>query len=72
MCANELCPNAAHCYRVQAPQSSDWQSVGIYDYTVSIRGVECDGYWPIYRSTASDSTTPNVQLNGAREPATTK
>ena len=59
MCTQALCPNAAHCYRVQA-KANDWQSVATFDYTVSARGVECDSYMPMYRTVATDSTVHNA------------
>ena len=55
MCTQTLCPNAAHCYRAQA-KASDWQSVAMFDYTISARGVECENYMPMYRTVATDST----------------
>lgn len=60
MCTQALCPNAAHCYRVQA-KANDWQSAATFDYTVSARGVECDSYMPMYRTVATDSTVHNDQ-----------
>ena len=60
MCSQTLCPNAAHCYRVQA-KASDRQSVATFDYTVSARGVECEGYMPMYRTVATDSTAHNAK-----------
>jgi len=59
MCTKTLCPNASHCYRVQA-KASDWQSMATFDYTVSARGVECVGYMPMYRTVATDSTGQNA------------
>ena len=66
MCTHALCPNAAHCYRVQA-KASDWQSVATFDYTVSARGVECDSYISMYRTVATDSTLHNARPHGGRE-----
>ena len=63
MCTQTLCPNAGHCYRVQAT-ASDWQSVMTFQYSISPRGVECENYMPMYRMTASDSTTPNAGVSG--------
>jgi hypothetical protein len=60
MCSQTLCPNAGHCYRVQAQPSHHWQSVMIFQYTISARGVECDNYWPTIRTAAIDSTVLNV------------
>ncbi len=48
MCTQTLCPNSGHCYRVQA-KKSDWQSMATFDYTISVRGVECDNYMPTPR-----------------------
>lgn len=62
MCTQTLCPNAGHCYRVQATQSSDWQSMMTFPYTVSVRGVECDNYMPMYRTVVADSTVHNAQV----------
>ena len=47
MCTNALCPNAEHCYRVQAPPSEHWQSMFCWDYNVDKNGVICDGYIPM-------------------------
>jgi hypothetical protein len=44
-CANP-CPNAANCYRHTAP-SSDYQWIQEFDWTISGKGVICDGYWQI-------------------------
>jgi hypothetical protein len=46
-CLNLLCPNAEHCYRVQA-KDSDWQSYSMFTYMISTIGVECENYWPTY------------------------
>lgn len=59
MCTQTLCPNSGHCYRVQA-KASDWQSMATFDYTISVHGVECDNYMPIYRTMATDSTEHNA------------
>jgi len=61
MCTQELCPNARHCYRVQA-KANDWQSMATFNYTVSARGVECDNYMPMYRTVVADSTVHNVRI----------
>ena len=68
MCAQTLCPNAGHCYRVQAPPS-DWQSMQTFDYTIGTNGVQCDNYMPMYRVTASDSTVPNASGKPTTEAA---
>lgn len=60
MCTQTLCPNASHCYRVQA-KASEWQSMVMFDYTISARGVECRYYMPIYRTVATESTGHNVR-----------
>ena len=44
MCTNVLCPNAPHCYRVQAIPD-EYQSVCNFEYTLSTEGVLCDYYW---------------------------
>ena len=62
MCSQTLCPNAKHCYRIQA-KASDWQSVMTYQYSISPRGVACENYMPMYRMMASDSSTHNVERN---------
>ena len=49
MCTQTLCPNAGHCYRIQA-KASDWQSMATFNYTVSAHGVECDNYIPMYQA----------------------
>ncbi len=48
MCTQTLCPNWKHCYRAQAKPRS-WQSMATFDYTISVRGVECDNYMPTPR-----------------------
>lgn len=65
MCTQTLCPNASHCYRVQAKPSEHWQSCATFSYTITTRGVECDNYWPMYRSVATDSTVPNASFTGS-------
>lgn len=60
MCTQTLCPNAGHCYRVQAAPS-DWQSMATFNYTISVRGIECANYMPLYQVMASDRTVPNVK-----------
>lgn len=55
MCTQTLCPNSGHCYRVQA-KKSDWQSMATFDYTISVRGVECDNYMPKTRNLTIDNT----------------
>jgi hypothetical protein len=64
MCTQTLCPNAGHCYRVQA-KAGYWQSVAAFAYTISARGVECDHYIPMYRVLTTDSTAPNAKVSGA-------
>ena len=60
MCTQTLCQNASHCYRVQAV-ASDWQSMMTFQYTVSVRGVECNSYMQITRTVVTDSTKmPNA------------
>lgn len=59
MCTQTLCPNAAHCYRVQAKASS-WQSMATFDYTISTHGVKCENYMPMYRTVATNSTVHNA------------
>lgn len=49
MCTQTLCPNASTCYRVQA-KPSDYQSYSQFEYTVSPNGVECEHYWPMYKT----------------------
>lgn len=56
MCSQTLCPNAGHCYRVQATPNQHWQSVMAFQYTLSGRGVECENYWPMTRTVVTDST----------------
>lgn len=41
-------------------KASDWQSMATFDYTISVCGVECDNYLPIYRTVATDSTGNNA------------
>ena len=63
MCSQTLCPNAGHCYRVQAEPNQDWQSVMMFMYTISARGVECDGYMPTMRTVMTDSTVHKPDVN---------
>ena len=63
MCTQTLCPNAGHCYRVQA-KASDRQSMATFGYTISARGVECDHYMPMYRTVATGSPVHNVEVRG--------
>lgn len=60
MCTQTLCPNAAHCYRVQA-KASNWQSMATFDYTISTHGVECENYMPMYRTVTTNSTVHNAE-----------
>ena len=55
MCTQTLCPNAGHCYRIQA-KASDWQSMATFNYTVSAHGVECDNYIPTYHAVTMTTT----------------
>jgi len=48
MCINTLCPDAGHCYRVQA-KPGDWQSIAMFNYTISAHGVDCENYMPMLR-----------------------
>lgn len=64
MCTQTLCPNAGHCYRVQAKPSEHWQSMCSFGYTVSERGVECENYWPMGTLTTSANTAPNGVVEG--------
>jgi hypothetical protein len=52
MCTQTLCPNAGHCYRVQA-KAGFWQSMATFEYSISERGVECSNYLPMFRVTQS-------------------
>lgn len=63
MCAQTQCPNAGHCYRVQAQLNSHWQSVAMFKYTISTRGVECDNYLPTTSTVVIDSTGHNTEIN---------
>ena len=69
MCTQTLCPNAGHCYRVQAPRE-DFHSMFTFHYTVGICGVTCAHYIPMYEVTTSDSTTilPDLQRDETRSP----
>ena len=57
MCTQKLCPNAEHCLRVQARPAILWQSWATFNYTISLSGVACDNYMPMYRTEAAGSTT---------------
>lgn len=46
MCTNVLCPNAQHCYRVQA-EPDERQAYAVFEYTFSADGALCDYYWPM-------------------------
>jgi hypothetical protein len=63
MCAQTQCPNAGHCYRVQAQLNSHWQSVAMFKYTISTRGVVCDNYLPTTSTVVIDSTGHNTEIN---------
>lgn len=65
MCTQTLCPNSGHCYRVQA-KASDWQSMAMFDYTISVRGVECDNYMPIHRTVAATDGGLTTSGNGVK------
>jgi len=56
MCTQTLCPNAGHCYRVQAKPSPHWQSMMDFPYTISIRGVECANYIPAVQVKVTNTT----------------
>jgi len=43
ICINKLCPIAGKCYRYTAP-ASDYQSVAMFEYTISKDGVKCDNF----------------------------
>ena len=43
MCGNKLCPIAGTCYRITAIPS-DWQSIQMFEYTISAQGVVCDDH----------------------------
>lgn len=45
MCTNTCCPNARHCYRVQAKPSQQWQPYQLFQYMVGKNGAECDRTW---------------------------
>ena len=55
MCTQTLCPNARHCYRVQAAPSVR-QSMQTFHYTIGVSGVQCEKYISLYRVTTSDRT----------------
>ena len=65
MCWQALCPKAGDCYRRQAPHGDHWQSIFAFQYRISTRGVECDGYWPMFKSVATNSTVTG-ETNGSR------
>jgi hypothetical protein len=48
MCVNTICPNAKHCYRVQAIITHGWQIMDFFEYTIGVDGVICDNYLPVY------------------------
>lgn len=60
MCANNGCPNAPNCYRVQAIPS-DRQSMTLFDYTISGRGVECKNYIPTFRVIMTNGTNGGLK-----------
>ena len=55
-CSQTHCPNAAHCYRVQAPPS-EWQAYTAFEYVAAIDGVLCDFYWPMAARAAISNNT---------------
>ena len=59
MCTQTLCPNAGHCYRIQA-KASDWQSMATFNYAVSAHGVECDNYIPTYHAVTMTTTNERI------------
>lgn len=46
MCIQTQCPNASHCYRVQATPSH-YQSMAAFDYVVEDGFVQCTSYIPV-------------------------
>lgn len=46
MCTQTLCPNAKHCYRIQASPGV-WQSMMLFEYTIDVDGVMCGHYIPV-------------------------
>ena len=60
MCTQTMCPNAGHCYRVQAVEGY-WQSWQDFEYTLGVEGVVCDNYLPIYVAPISSTTKPNAE-----------
>ena len=57
MCTQSMCPNAGHCYRVQAERST-WQSWQDFEYTVGMEGVVCGNYLPLFGAQISSTTKP--------------
>ena len=51
MCTQTQCPNAGHCYRVQATPS-EYQSMSAFDYVVDKSGVRCEHYMPMRKDPA--------------------
>ncbi len=65
MCSQVLCPNAKFCYRARAATNPYWQSYVKFQYKISTRGVECDGYWPMFKSVVTASANTG-ETNGSR------
>lgn len=64
-CSQTLCPNAKSCYRAQAKPESKWQGYATFRYTISTSGIDCEGYWPMFKSVATNSTVTG-ETNGSR------
>lgn len=66
MCSQVMYPKGKICYRRQCKPNPHWQSYMKFHYTVSVRGVECDGYLPMFKIVVTDSTT-TVDTNASRK-----
>lgn len=49
-CTQTLCPNAKHCYRIQAKDNKHWQSYSEFNYEITPNGVKCENYIPMIKS----------------------
>lgn len=56
MCAQTQCPNAGHCYRVQATPS-EYQSMAAFDYVMEDGVVKCEHYKPMRRAGQDQAPT---------------
>jgi hypothetical protein len=44
-------------------EASSYQMMQMFHYKLSVHGVECAHYLPMYYTVVSNSTVPNVKIN---------